>query len=184
MGDLHLKKYRSTQVRKYSPWGTEVKPFPLLWKKMTEFLSQRQVITTHYTYMSYQPRPKATATRRSNLVTLTRPNRVKLSQPRKVNVGPLPKATQRNWLATLRAKEEEAAASSQAPAPTQQADVPANQSPNSPLSPDTKYCTICTPLGKLCPYEYPILSDWDKDLKDKERKDWDKGVYNFSEYLD
>ena len=65
--DMDLKvctlwgKYRSTQVRKYSPWGTEVKPFPLLWKKMTEFLSQRQVITTHYTNMSYQPRPKATA---------------------------------------------------------------------------------------------------------------------------
>ena len=90
------KKDRTTQVIKYSPWGMKVKPFLSLQKKMVEFLRQRQIITNPYANRSYHPRPKATATRKCNLVTLTRPNREKLSQPRKVNVGPLPKATQGN----------------------------------------------------------------------------------------
>ena len=59
--------------------------------------------------------------------------------------------------------------------PSQPADAPANQSPNSPLSPDTKYCAICTPLGKLCPNEFPVSLDWNEDLKEEERKDQDKG---------
>ena len=41
--------------------------------------------------------------------------------------------------------------------------------------PDTKYFAVCTPLGKLCPNEYPISSDWDKDImEEEERKDQDK----------
>ena len=67
------KKDRSTWVSKHSPWGTEVKPFPSLQKKMEEFLRQRQIITTPYTNRSNQPKPKATAARRCNLLTLTRP---------------------------------------------------------------------------------------------------------------
>ena len=67
-------------------------------------------------------------------------------------------------------KEAEAAASSQASTPTQLAEAPATQSPSSPLSPDTKYCIICTILGKICPNEYPMSSDWDKDLKEQEWK--------------
>ena len=109
---------------------------------MTEFLRGRQIVTTPCANNSCQPRPKAAATGRCNLVTLTRPNKETLSQPRKVNVGPLSEATQRNWLAILKAKEVEAAASSQAPAPTQPADALPNQSPNPPLSCDTKYCAI------------------------------------------
>ena len=85
-----------------------------------------------------QARPKATATKRHNLVTLTRPNREKLSQPRKVDVAPLPKAKPRTWLAALRANELEATALRHASTPTQLADVPADQSPNSPLSPKRK----------------------------------------------
>ena len=42
IGDLHLQKDRSIQVSKYSPWGTDVKPFPSLQKKMLEFLGQRR----------------------------------------------------------------------------------------------------------------------------------------------
>ena len=80
-GIYTYKKERSIQVSKYSPWGTNVKPFPSLQKKMMEFLRQKQVITTPYTNRSYQSRPKATVTGRYNLVTLTRPNREKLSQP-------------------------------------------------------------------------------------------------------
>ena len=32
------KKDRSSQVNKYSPWGTEITPFPSLKKKMMEFM--------------------------------------------------------------------------------------------------------------------------------------------------
>ena len=119
-----------------------------------------------YSKRSYKPRPKATATKRCNLVTLTRAHR-EVSQPRKVNVGPLPEAIQKNWLTTLRAKEVEATASSWALAPTQPADVPANQSPNSSLSLDTKYCAICTPVGKLCPNDFLCLKTGKKILRKK-----------------
>ena len=132
-----------------------------------------------YANRSYQLIPKAIATRRPNLVTLTRPNSKKLSQPKKVNVGPIPKATQRNWLTTLKAKEVEATASSQAHAPTQPTVAPADQSPNSPLSPYTKYCAVCTPLGKLCPNEFPVCQDWGEDSKE-EGNDKNKGEDNFS----
>ena len=113
-GIYTYKKDRSSQVSKYSPWGTEVTPFPSLQKKMIEYLRQRQVVTTSYANRLYQPGPKATATRRTNLVTLTRANREKLSQPRKMNVGPLPKTKPRSWLATIRARELEATAARQA----------------------------------------------------------------------
>ena len=98
------RKDRSTQVIMCSPWGTEVKAFLSLQKKMVEYLRCRQIITTLFANRSHQPRPKATAVRRCNLITLTRPNREKLSQPRKVSVGPFPKAMQRNWLTPLRPK--------------------------------------------------------------------------------
>ena len=67
-----------------------------------------------------------------------------------------------NWLTTITAKEVAATASSQAP--------PGTQSHISPLSPDTKYCAICSPLGKICPNKYPMSLDWDEDLKEQERK--------------
>ena len=72
-----------------------------------------------------------------------------------MNVGALSKAKPRTWLTTLRAKEAEATASRQAPAPTQPADAQADQSPNSPLSPEIKYCAVCSPLGRLCSNEFP-----------------------------
>ena len=90
-----------------------------------EYLCCRLTITTPFANRSYQPRPKATPTRRHNLVTLTRPNREMLSLPRKVNVGPYPPVTQGNWLATVKAKEAEATASGQAPTPSQPAEAPA-----------------------------------------------------------
>ena len=96
---------------------------------MTEYLRQRQIITTPFANRSYQSRPKATAIRNHNLVTPTRPNREKVSQPRKVNVGPLPKAMQRNWLTTLKVNQAEPAASKQASALTQPAEATAIWSP-------------------------------------------------------
>ena len=40
--------------------------------------------------------------------------------------------------------------------------------PTSPKSPmkiikHSKYCAICTPLGKICLKEFPMSSDWDDD---------------------
>ena len=117
------KKDRSTQVMKCSPWGTEVKPSPSLQKKMAEYLRCRQIIATPFANRSYESRPKVAA-RRHNLVTLTRPNREKHSQPRKINVGPLPEVTWRDWLANLKVKEVAGATSSQAPAPSQPMEAP------------------------------------------------------------
>ena len=170
------KKDRSTQVIKCSPWGTEVKPFPSLQGKVKEYLRHRQTITTPFANRSYQPRPRATPIRRCNLVTLTRPNREKLSQTRKINVGPYPPVMQMNWLTTVKVKEAEVTAASQAPTPTHPAEIPATQSYTSLSLPDTKYCAVCIPLGKLCPNEYPITTDWDEDPREEveEGKDQDK----------
>ena len=131
------KKDRSTEVSKCIPWRTEVKPFPSLLKKMAENFRCRQIITTPFANRSFKLRPKATPARQSNLVTLTRPNREKLFQPRKVNIGTLPGTTQKNWLATLKAKKAEATASNQVPTPTQTSEALAAQLPTSPLSPDS-----------------------------------------------
>ena len=87
-----------------------------------------------------------------------------------MNVRPFSEAMQRNWLTTVKAKETEAAASNQAPTPTQPAEAPATQSPNLSLSPNTKYCAVCTPLGKLCPNEYPLTLDWEDNLEEEEEE--------------
>ena len=96
-------------------------------------------------------RPKATAARMNNLVILTTPNREKLLQPRKLNLGPFPPATQRTLLAMLIAKEAEGA-TSQAPTPSQPMNTPVVQFLTSlvPLK-HTKYFAMCTSLGKICP---------------------------------
>ena len=60
----------------------------------------------------------------------------------------------------------------------------ATESPTLPLSPDTKYCAVCTPLGKLCPNKFPVSQGWEEDYEEEERKEQDKGEDNFSVYLD
>ena len=81
-------KHRNTQMTKGSPWGTKVKPFLSLQKKMMEYLRQRQAIANPFANRSYPSRPKpspfaksskATPVKRSNLVT--RPHKDKLSNP-------------------------------------------------------------------------------------------------------
>ena len=37
----------------------------------------------------------------------------------------------------------------------------------------SKYCTICTPLGKLCPHKFAMSSDWDDDEDQAQNKDKD-----------
>ena len=48
------------------------------------------------------------------------------------------------------------------------------QSPTSPIPPNTehtKYCTISTPLGTICPNELPMSLHSDDNDKEEERKD-------------
>ena len=63
---------------KCSPWGIEVKPFPLLQRKMKQYLRQKETIATHFANRSYKTRSKATPVRQHQLVTLTRLNKDKL----------------------------------------------------------------------------------------------------------
>ena len=68
---------------------------------------------------------------------------------------------------------KEVAGAREAPAPSQPMEAPVAQSPTSPIPPNTehiKYCVICIPLGKICPNEYPMSSDWDENLEEEERK--------------
>ena len=56
-------------------------------------------------------------------------------------------------------------------------DTPSTPSPPSLAAPikitkHSKYCTICTPLGRICPKEFAMSSDWNEDddqAKDKEK---------------
>ena len=128
-----------------------------------------QAITTPFANRPVQPNPKA-AVRKCNLVPLTRPNRAKLSQHRWVNVGPLPEATQQNWASTL-GKADDAAGMITSLAPIQGSYLMDTSSMASPISPvahaiiteHSKYCVICTPLGKICLEEFAMSLDWDND---------------------
>ena len=108
------------------------------------------------------------------MVPLTRPNRAKLSQPRRVNVGPLPEATQQNWASTLRkAKDTAHVTTSLAPIQVSQLMDPSSiPSPTSPafsakITEHSKYSAIYMPLGKICPEEFAMSSDWDDNKEDQ-----------------
>ena len=67
---------------------------------MIEFMMHWQTITTPFSNRPVQPKSKAVV-KKCNLVPLTQPDRAKLSQARRINVGKLPKATQQNWASTI-----------------------------------------------------------------------------------
>ena len=175
--------YKS-QITKCSPWETEVQPRTSLKKKMAELMWHWQTITTPSANRPYQPMPKITVKKR-NLVPMTRPNRSKLSQPRKINVRKLPKATQLNWKSSIskcltQGAKDAVQNTSTSLAPIQGSqliDTPSTPSPTSPAGPakiteHSKYCAICTQLGKVCPEDFAMLSDWDEE--DDQAKDKDK----------
>ena len=143
-------------------------------------MRQDQIIATPFANRSFQPRTKAAA-RKHNLEPLTRPNRAKISQPRKINVRPLPEATQWKWLANLRkAKEVAGTTNSLAPTCSQPMNTPSMLSPTSPVPPikfteHTKYCAICALLGKIYLKEFPISLNWDNNDEEEGGKDQDKG---------
>ena len=74
----------------------------------------------------------------------------------------------------------EGATSRQAPAPTQSADVPADQPKFHPYLLRQLYCVTCTPLGILCPNELPGSQDWEEDSKEEEGNDQGKEEDNIS----
>ena len=84
---------------------------------------------------------------------------------------------QGNWFAMIKAVKAEAA--KQAPTPVQPAEAPATQSFKPPW-----YCAICTPIGKICPHEYPIhiAADWpDNSEEEKGSPELQKDKDNFSD---
>ena len=166
-------------------WVTEVQPQSSLKKKMVEFMCHQQTISNPYVSKLYQSKPKITQKKR-NLVPLTRPNRRKLSQPRKINVRKLPEGTQLNWASTIgKSLTQEAKDATQCASTnldliqgSQLKGTPSIPSPTSPaahtkITELSKYCSICIPLGKICSEEFAMSSDWkeeDNQAKDKDQK--------------
>ena len=136
---------------------------------MPEFFRCRQIIANPFAIRSFQLRPKATAIRKCNLVSLTRPNREKLST-QESKCRTLCSSYAEELAHHTQGQRSRSCSIQPSPTITPPVEAPTNQSPTSPISPDTKYCAICISLGKVCPYEYHMSSDWDEDLKDQERK--------------
>ena len=128
----------------------------------------QQTIIAPFISRSHQPKPKA-AVKKHNLVPLTRPNRAKLSQPRRK----LPKATQLNWASTIRSQGCSTKCVNKPGPPIQRSqlmDTPSMSSPTSPAVPPkitdhSNYCAICTPHGKIC--QKSLQSHWDEDEEDQ-----------------
>ena len=158
---IHMfKKDYKSQTSKCSPWRAQVKPYPSIKKKMVEFRCQRQAITL-YTNMHYHPRPKKTSKKR-NLVSLTKPDRSKLSKRRMINVYKCPASTnQLNWKSTtskslIQEATDAACSTSTSLAPmqgsqlmnTQSTTLPHSSTASTKVAEEPDYCAICTPLGK------------------------------------
>ena len=135
---------------------------------------------------SLPSQPKKTPKKR-NLVSLTKPDRSKLSKPRKINVQKLSTSTsQLNWKSTsgkslTQESIDVADSTSMSLAPVQGSQLMNTPSTPLPLSPtnstkvteDSDYCAVCTPLGKDCPGKLGLSSDWDEEddqAKDKDQK--------------
>ena len=57
--EIHtFKKNRNTQISRYNPCSMVVKPFPSLWKKMKDYIKERQAISNPFTNRSYPSRSK------------------------------------------------------------------------------------------------------------------------------
>ena len=176
-------KDRITQIIKCSPWGTNVQPCPSLKRKMMQFMRCRRTITTLFANRYFHPKPKVVA--KCNLVSSTRLNRAKLSQLSKINVGSLSDATQWNWAATLgKAKDVACMTTNLAPIQTSQPMdttstlFPTSSQPPIKFTEHSKYCAICTPLGKTCPKDFPMSSDWDDEEEEDQVKDQSKDKDN------
>ena len=139
-------------------------------------MHQRQAVTIPYTNKPHHPRAKKTPKKR-NLVPLTKPDRSKLSEPRKINVYKYPTSTsQLNWRSTTRTSLTQEATDAACSMSPSLAPMQGNQlmnTPSTPLPPlstastkvaeDSEYCAICTPLGKDHLGKLGLSSDWDEE---------------------
>ena len=133
-------------------------------------MCQRQTITIPNTNETYHPKPKTTQKKRS-LVPLTKPDRSKLAKPRKMNIQkpkcPAATANPLNWKSTTGKSLTQEAIYTACSASTYLAPIQGSKLINTlstPSPPSTaayakitehsKYCAICTPLGKYCPEKF------------------------------
>ena len=58
---IHTFGKDRTQIIKCRPWGTMVKPYPSLKKKIAEFMKGGQTITTPFANRSFQPRHQSSS---------------------------------------------------------------------------------------------------------------------------
>ena len=167
----NIQKRLQIAKKKIRPWGTKVQPYPSLKKRIIEFMTSQQTITNLIVNISFQWKPKAVA-RKDGLVPLARPNRAKLSQTRRINVRKLPEACLLNWASIIGnslTQEAKDAAQSVSTSLTsiqgsQKIDTPSVPSPTSPaahakITEHSKYCVICTLLGKICLEEFAMSPD-------------------------
>ena len=111
--------------------------------------------------------------RKHNLI---RPNKDKLSKPRKVNIGFHPGFMQRISLQQLRQWSRNHK--------TGPYTCPASEAPAALSLKSPKHCVICTPTGRLCPNEYS-KADWPDNPEDeKESQEQNKDKDNFSDIDD
>ena len=182
-----FKRDRNTEVTRCSPWGTEVKPFPSLHRKMksTSGKSKPLLPNTNLHLHPKEPKPPPSPGADPKVSPMRRPSKEKLPKPRKVNIGFHHSFRQEYWLAKVKAKEAET--TKQAPIPDQlakalhQSSVTQSSDIQSP-----KNCAIYTPTGNFCPNEYPIpiTADWPDSEEKKESPEQNKNNENFSDIKD
>ena len=67
-------------------------------------------------------------------------------------------------------------------------DTPSSPSPTSPPAPvkiaeHSKYCAVCTTLGKICPEEFAMSSDWDEEEDQGKGKEKDQKQLKTSPHI-
>ena len=125
--------------------------------------------------------------KKQNLVPLTRLNRNKLSQLRRISVRKLPKATQIDWASTIgksltKEAKDRAQSTLTSLAPYKETSQwtlhpcphPLHLQLLQKITEHSKYCAICNPLGTICPEEFSMSSDMDKEEDQAKNKDNDQ----------
>ena len=87
----------TTQISKCSQWGSEVRLFPSLRKKMRQCIEERQALANPFSDRSYSSRPNPSPFAKWPKATPAE-KRTMVAKPRKVNVGYYPPAFQHNWV--------------------------------------------------------------------------------------
>ena len=143
-----FRKDHSTQSTTCSPWSIQVKPLPLLLKKMETFMDEKRRIENPFfptQVVSLFLNKKTTTTKRSEIDT--KRSQKKHRKTRKLDM--------RCFVPTK-------AAMPTSPQPLAKTVVPANTTIVTGIftQPDTQTQQFCAPSGKLCSFTSLIHSDW------------------------